>query len=156
MTLFSDGRSMAVGTLLRRRRVEKNRPPSNFLAQFVAAGARHVPVRAAELEPGLIVIEAGRMPDASLVAGCAIAGLTRESAELAEVDVLMALGTFAGRVPIHDALQPSGGGCGTMALVTVHALVSSGQGEAGRGMVEALDIPPRAHCVTGLASCLPR
>ena len=61
-------------------------------------------MRASELESGFVVIEAGRTPEASLVAGGTVCGFAGEGFELPEVNVLVALGTFVRRVPIDHAL----------------------------------------------------
>lgn len=155
MTLLGDSRSMAVGTLLRCRCVEENQPSSDFLSGFVAAGARNILVRASEFESGFIVIEAGRTPEASLVASGAIAGFPREGAKLANVDVFVAPGTLSGRFSIADPLQSRRDGSGAMALIAGNAFVGTGQGEAGCGMIERLNITPRTHGVARFAARSP-
>lgn len=95
MTLIGDSRSMAVGTLLRCRCVEQNQPSSDFPASFMASGARYIPVRAPEFEFGLIMIEAGRTPQAGIVACGAILRFARQRLELPEVDVFVAVRTHS-------------------------------------------------------------
>ena len=91
MTLFGDVGAMAVRALLRSWRVEHDQPSLNFLPSFVASSAWNILVCATEFESGFVVIEAGRTPEASLMAGGAILRLAREGAKLTEVNVFVTL-----------------------------------------------------------------
>lgn len=57
----------------------------------MAARAGDILVRAAELKLGFVVIEAGRTPQAGIVARGAILGFARKGAELAEVYVFVTI-----------------------------------------------------------------
>lgn len=102
---MGDSRSMAVGALLRCWCVEENQPSADFLPRLMTTRARHILVRAPEFEIGLVVVEAGRTPESGVVARRAVLGFARQPAELAEVNVFVAVGTLAERsVAVDDSL----------------------------------------------------
>jgi len=93
----------------------------------MAAGASDILVRAAELEFGFVVIEAGRTPQACIVARGAILGFTRQRAELADVDVFVAFrALLENGIAIDDAFEPHRRGRRAVALIAWYALVGAG------------------------------
>ena len=119
----------------------------------MAAGASDILVRAAELEFGFVVIEAGRTPQACIVARGAILGFTRQRAELADVDVFVAFrALLENGIAIDDAFEPHRRGRRAVALIAWYALVGAGQREAGRGVVERRKFMPRTHDVADFAA----
>ena len=112
-------------------------------------------MRASEFEPGFIVIETGRTPEASLMAGGAILRFAREGAELTEMNVFVAFGALPRSLPVNNTFETDGGDRGFMALVARNAPMGSRQVETRRGVIERRHIMPRAYDVAGFAACFP-